>query len=125
MNLYLFIAIGGAFGAMSRYWLISSLGSLNSNGFPIGVFLTNVLGSFFIGVALVLISEKMQFEEQLRSLIIIGFLGAFTTFSTFSLDALLLLQQGHYNTALLYIVGSVLLCLISVFAGIHVVRLLV
>jgi CrcB protein len=53
----------------------------------------------------------------------VGFLGAFTTFSTFSLDALLLFQQGHYNTALIYTASSVFVCLIAVFAGIHAARL--
>lgn len=125
MNLYLFIAIGGALGAMGRYWLTSNIGTLNSSGFPIAVFTVNVVGSFLIGAAFILITEELPLEEQWRSFVVVGFLGAFTTFSTFSLDALLLFQQGHYNTALLYIIGSVVLCLLAVFAGIHVVRLLV
>ncbi|MFK7863977.1 MAG: fluoride efflux transporter CrcB [Pseudohongiellaceae bacterium] len=123
MNLYLFIAAGGALGAMSRYWLVSNLDNLNSTGFPMGVFTVNVIGSFLLGAAFVLISEKLQLAEQWRSLVMVGFLGAFTTFSTFSLDALLLFQQGHYNTAFLYIAGSVMLCLVAVFAGIHGVRI--
>lgn len=108
---------------MARYWLVSSVEGVNNTGFPFGVFIVNIAGSFLLGVAFIILSEKIQLQEQWRPIIMIGFLGAFTTFSTFSLDALLLLQQGHYNTALLYIVGSVILCLIAVFAGIHGARI--
>jgi CrcB protein len=126
MILYLSIAIGGALGAMGRYWLASSLygiSSINSSQFPIGIFIVNVLGCFFIGVAFIFFSEKVLLQEQWRPIVMVGFLGGFTTFSTFSLDALLLFQQGHYNTALLYIGASVILCLIAVFVGIHAARL--
>lgn len=123
MTLYLSIAFGGALGAMSRYWLASNVNSMTNSQFPMGIFVVNVVGSFLIGVAFIYFSEKVQLQEQWRPIIMVGFLGAFTTFSTFSLDALLLFQQGHYNTALLYIGGSVILSLIAVFAGIHAMRL--
>lgn len=123
MTLYLSIAIGGALGAMSRYWLAVQVNSATTSQFPWGIFIVNVAGSFLIGVAFIFFSEKVQLQEQWRPIVMIGFLGAFTTFSTFSLDALLLFQQGHYNTALLYIGTSVILCLIAVFVGIHAARL--
>lgn len=84
----------------------------------------NIIGSFLLGVAFIFFSERVELQEQWRPIVMVGFLGAFTTFSTFSLDALLLFQQGHYNTALLYIGGSVIVSLIAVFIGIHVVRLI-
>jgi CrcB protein len=123
MTLYLSIAIGGAFGAMSRYWLATYVNNFSNSQFPLGIFAVNVIGSFLLGVAFIFFAEKIELQEQWRPVVMIGFLGAFTTFSTFSLDALLLFQQGHYNTALLYIGGSVILSLIAVFIGIHAARL--
>ncbi|MFT4671305.1 MAG: CrcB protein [Pseudohongiellaceae bacterium] len=123
MTLYLSIAIGGALGAMSRYWLAANVNNIANSQFPMGIFVVNVAGSFLIGVAFIFFAEKVQLQDQWRPIVMVGFLGAFTTFSTFSLDALLLFQQGHYNTALIYTASSVFVCLIAVFAGIHAARL--
>ncbi|MFT6092488.1 MAG: CrcB protein [Pseudohongiellaceae bacterium] len=123
MTLYLSIAVGGALGAMSRYWLAAHVNNIANSQFPMGIFVVNVAGSFLIGVAFIFFAEKALLQEQWRPIVMVGFLGAFTTFSTFSLDALLLFQQGHYNTALLYTAASVIICLIAVFAGIHAARL--
>ena len=92
--------------------------------FPLGTFVVNVLGSFLIGVFFVLLAEKAQIAEQWRPIIVVGFLGGLTTFSTFSLDALLLFEQGHYNTALFYIISSIVLCLIAAFAGMQLTRVM-
>lgn len=124
MNSYLAIALGGAAGAVSRYWLSTIAERLNGSGFPVGTFLVNLLGSFAIGLVFMFFLERQALVDSWRPLLVIGFLGAFTTFSTFSLDALLLFQQGHYNTALFYIVSSVLLCLLAVFAGMQAGRML-
>jgi len=97
---------------------------LNCTGFPLGTFAANVLGSFLIGVFFVVLAEKAQLSEPWRPLIVVGFLGGMTTFSTFSLDALLLFEQGNYNTALFYIVSSVALCLFAAFAGMQVTRVM-
>jgi len=118
------IAFGGAFGAVSRFWLHSAVQRFNGSSFPLGTFTVNILGSFLIGVFFVVLAEKAQLSETWRPLIVIGFLGAMTTFSTFSLDALLLFEQGHYNTALFYIVGSVALCLFAAFAGMQLTRVM-
>ena len=90
------IALGGALGALSRYWMISVLGG---GRFPWGTFTVNVLGSCLIGVMYVLISEKAVLSDQWRSLLMVGYLGAFTTFSSFSLDALLLLQAAMLSAS--------------------------
>ena len=124
MNTYLAIAVGGAFGAMSRYWISQSVERLNGPEFPLGTFTVNLLGSFLIGVLFIIFAEKLQVAEPWRPLLIIGFLGAMTTFSTFSLDALLLFQQGHYNTALFYIFSSVVACLFAAYMGIQFTRIL-
>ncbi len=124
MYTYLAIAFGGAFGALSRHWLTSAMENLNSTDFPLGTFVVNLFGSFLIGLVFVVFAEKLSFAEQWRPVIIIGFLGAMTTFSTFSLDALILFQQGQYNTALFYVLGSVVLCLSAAYIGMYVSRML-
>lgn len=124
MAFYLAIALGGSVGAVSRYWLTTVIQGSNQTSFPLGTFLVNVTGSLLIGVFFVVFAEKVSLDAQWRPIIIIGFLGAMTTFSSFSLEALLLLEQGLYNTALLYIVGSVLVCLLAAFAGMQITRLL-
>ena len=124
MFFYIAIAFGGAIGAVSRYWLYSAVQRLHDSGFPLGTFVVNVLGSFLIGVFFVLLAEKAQIAEQWRPIIVVGFLGGLTTFSTFSLDALLLFEQGHYNTALFYIISSIVLCLIVAFAGMQLTRVM-
>ena len=122
MNTYIAIAIGGAFGAISRYWVSESMEKVNGTGFPLGTFTVNLLGSFLIGVLFIVFAEKLEIAQQWKSLLIVGFLGAMTTFSAFSLDTLLLFQQGHYNTALFYIFSSVTACLIAAYAGIQITR---
>lgn len=122
MNTYIAIAFGGAFGAVSRFWLHEAVQRFNGSSFPLGTFAVNILGSFLIGVFFVVLAEKAQLSEPWRPLIAVGFLGAMTTFSTFSLDALLLFEQGHYNTALFYILSSVALCLFAAFAGMQLTR---
>jgi len=109
---------------MSRFWLHTAVQRFNGNSFPLGTLAVNILGSFLIGVFFVVLAEKAQLSETWRPLIVIGFLGAMTTFSTFSLDALLLFEQGHYNTALFYIVSSVALCLLAAFVGMQLTRVM-
>ena len=124
MHTYIAIAIGGAVGAMSRYWLSTLIENYNSSHSPYGPFLVNVAGSFLIGVCFIVFAEKLHLVDQWRPLIVIGFLGALTTFSTYSLDALLLFQQGHYNTALLYVLSSLLVCLFAAFCGMQLTRVM-
>jgi CrcB protein len=118
------IACGGALGAVSRYYLSVVAERWNTSAFPLGTFTVNVLGSLLIGLCFVVFLEKLQLVDTWRPLIVIGYLGAFTTFSTYSLDALLLIQQGNYNTAVLYIISSVLICLLAAFAGMQLARLI-
>jgi len=124
MYTYLAIAFGGALGALSRYWLTVSIERFNSTGFPLGTFVVNLLGSFLIGLLYIILAEKLSVADQWRPVIITGFLGAMTTFSTFSLDALLLFQQGHYNTALFYVLSSVMICIFAAYVGMQIARIL-
>ena len=118
------VAAGGALGALSRFWLMTWVSTLGATRFPWGTFLVNVLGSCVIGVLYVMISEKLILTEQWRALLVVGYLGAFTTFSTFSLDAMLLLQDGRLLQAVLYIALSVVACLLGAWLGMSLMRVL-
>lgn len=117
MILWLAVAIGGAFGAVARYGVSVACVGLHPK-FPIATLIVNVLGSFAIGVLYVLIVEKGVLPPIWRHALMIGFLGAFTTFSTFSIETLHLLQMGHWQTAVFYLVSSFLLSICAVFAAI-------
>ena len=122
MNTFVAVAVGGALGAVSRYSFGLVAFALIGNRFPRATLGVNVVGSFLIGLAAVLIGDRIVDGEFWRPLIIVGFLGAFTTFSAFSLDTLLLLQQGNYNTALAYMLGSVALCLGGTVSGMQLAK---
>jgi len=123
VNTFVAVAVGGALGAVSRYSFGLVALALIGNRFPWATLGVNVVGSFLIGLAAVLIGDRIVDGELWRSLVIVGFLGAFTTFSAFSLDTLLLLQQGNYNTALAYMLGSVALCLGGTVSGMQLAKI--
>lgn len=122
MTELLAIAIGGAIGAVARYslgeWVTQALGS----EFPWGILIINVGGSLAIGVLFVLLVEQALLSPVYRSFLIVGFLGAFTTFSTFSLQVLALMQNGRFLMASTYVVTSVLLSILAVAVGVFVTR---
>ncbi len=122
LNLLL-IALGGALGAVSRYGVSLAVHAYLGRGFPYGTLLVNVSGCFIIGVLSVFLLERLLHSTELRAFAMIGFLGAFTTFSSFSLETLNLYEQGAYFLALLNIFGNVVLCLLAVTAGVIVARL--
>ncbi len=122
MRPLLFIAIGGALGALSRYWLANFINDLVSTRLHVGTLVVNIVGSFLIGVIYVLIVEKLFLHPEWRNVLIVGFLGAFTTFSTFSLESINYLENGYAGMAALYILLSVLLCLVASGAGIWITR---
>lgn len=117
MNQVLAIAIGGALGALSRYWVVGMVSALFSRAFPFGTLAVNIMGSFLIGLCYVIIVEKLEGAAQWHAILMVGFIGAFTTFSTFSLETLVLIQEGRLPAAGLYIVSSVLICLLAVMVG--------
>jgi CrcB protein len=118
----LVIAAGGALGAVLRYGLSQSVYRLLGRDFPYGTLAVNLFGSFLIGVAVVLIVERMILSELWRTALIIGFLGAFTTFSTFSFETLALFEDGQMVKALLNIGVSVILCLLATWLGMIATR---
>ena len=116
------IAIGGACGALLRFVTNSFVNNLMEKPFPYGVLTVNVLGSFLIGLFMAYFMEHDLHSTAIARGIVVGFLGAFTTFSTFSLDTLLLIEQGRWMLASLNIVSNVVLCLFAVWLGMWLAR---
>ena len=116
------VAIGGALGALSRYWVVAVVSRLLERSFPYGTLVVNIAGSFFIGICYVLIVERLNVATEWQAVIMVGFIGAFTTFSTFSLEALVLIQEGRVPVALVYIFSSVIVCILAVAAGMWLTR---
>lgn len=128
MTHLLMIAVGGAAGALCRYGLVNWISTLPYSksqwgAFPLGTLSVNVIGSFGIGILYVLIAERMALHPDWRNVAMIGFLGALTTFSTFSLETIMLLQRGQLAYALLYIISSLLICIIATWLAISLTRL--
>ena len=115
------VAAGGATGAVVRYWLSTALYRHFGSGFPYGTIGVNILGSLLMGALFVFVIERPM-PDVWRLALAVGLLGAFTTFSTFSLDTLILVEDGELLQALLNVVVSVVLCLAAVFAGVALAR---
>ena len=122
MQQLLAIAAGGALGAVLRFLMSSNIYRVLGRDFPYGTLAVNVLGSFVIGIAYILIVDRGSLSDEWRNVIIIGFLGAFTTFSTFSIETLTLLESGELSRAALNILLSVALCLLATWAGMLISR---
>ncbi|GAA5523584.1 putative fluoride ion transporter CrcB [Microbulbifer aestuariivivens] len=105
------IALGGAIGAILRHLVAVWTYPVFNGKFPLGTLLVNLAGSFLIGVVYVLIVERSMLSEEWRLLLMTGLFGALTTFSTFSLESLLLWHNGQPLTALAYVISSLVLCL--------------
>ena len=120
---YLVVGLGGFLGANARYLVANWIGERYGTSFPYGTLVINVSGSFIIGLFLILVTERFLVHPNWRLFFSVGFLGAYTTFSTFSFENLLLLQQGSWLPGLVYMVGSVLLGLVAALSGMALARL--
>lgn len=121
LALYSFVAIGGASGAVLRTFIAHHAGLLFGKDFPYGTLTVNVIGSFLMGVLFALLDSNMIAEAPWRQLIGLGFLGALTTFSTFSMDSLLLLQEGEWLKAGLNVSLNVGICIFVAYLGMRLV----
>lgn len=120
---YLLVGIGGFLGANARFVLSRWVGALVDTRFPLGTLVVNVSGSFALGLVATLVLQRLvPSSDEVRLAVSVGFLGAFTTFSTFGFETHGLLEDGSWATALVNILGSVALSLIAVRAGILAAR---
>ncbi len=118
MNQIIAVALGGAFGAVLRFLISSGVYQWLGRGFPYGTLTVNIIGSFLIGLMTeALLLQRVALSVEYRSAILIGLFGSLTTFSTFSLDTLYLIEQGQLSKASLNIVLSVFVCILAVWIG--------
>ena len=118
------IAFGGAIGAVLRYLLGNQISIVFGTNFPFSILIINVIGSFFMGMAIESFNLFSISNEPLQKFFTVGILGAFTTFSTFSLDALDLIMKNRISDAFIYVFASVILAIGFLFLGIQFIRLL-
>ena len=114
---YVAISVGAVLGANARYLVGGWLSDRFGTGFPVGTLFINVSGSFVIGLFLTLIGDRLVVADWWRPLVAIGFLGSYTTFSTFSFETLALAQSGAWGLAALNVAGSVAGSLVGVYLG--------
>lgn len=116
MNNVLFVALGGSIGAVFRYLISLLMLQVFGSGFPFGTLVVNILGSFLMGVIFAL-GQVSELSPEIKAFIGVGMLGALTTFSTFSNETLLLMQEGYLVKAVLNVVVNVGVCIFVVYLG--------
>lgn len=121
---YLLIGLGGFFGANARFLVSSWAARLLGSHFPYGTFLANITGSLLLGVTIAVLHDRALLASPQRHFFVVGFLGAYTTFSTFAYESMQLFQNGSILLGLLNIVGSVVVGLLAVVCGFWLGRLL-
>lgn len=116
------IAAGGATGAVLRFWVSNGVYAVLGRSFPYGTLAVNLLGSLAMGFLYVMMLERMASGAELRAFVLVGLLGAFTTFSTFSIETLNLMQDALYLRALLNVLVSVVACVGAAMLGVILAR---
>lgn len=126
MGSLLLVFFGGGLGSICRFGLSSGIGTLFGKHFPYGILACNLIGCFVIGVLAAYFAKTHMIDHivtpHLKALFITGFLGGFTTFSSFSLDTLYLFHSGQWQKAILYMVVTLMLSILAVFAGFHLIH---
>ena len=119
----LYIALGGAVGSVLRYILSKIVSNCVDNPFPWGTFVVNVVGCFIMGVLLG-IAVKNNISTELKCLLVVGFCGGFTTFSTFAADSLSLIKEHEFMSVAIYLTFSLWIGITSVWAGNKIIQIL-
>ena len=122
MNQLVAIAVGGSLGALARFWVANGLYDWLGRSFPHGTLFVNISGSFLMGLLTALALMRFPVSVEFRSFVLVGFLGAYTTFSTFAFETLSLLEEGEVLKGLLNVFLSVVLCLAAVWFGMVIGR---
>ena len=115
---YVMVGVGGALGSILRFWLGSYIGSRMGTRFPYGTFVINVTGSFLIGLVLALLTARTDWSPNWRYLVPIGFIGGYTTFSSFEYETLRTIQDGQIGIGILYVGLSIVLGFLAVWGGV-------
>jgi len=123
MNMCLLVAVGGAVGSVARYLMASTIQRSVGSAFPLGTVLVNILGCFLIGLLYVWLVARHDPREDLRGLLMVGVMGGFTTFSSFSLETVTLMMNGSYASATMNVVVSLVACLAGTWLGIAIARI--
>jgi len=119
----LYVALGGALGSVARYLMQTLIGHYSGASFPYGTLLVNVTGSFLMGLVIGWLGRVMPAHApELRLFLTVGILGGYTTFSSFSLDAIVLYDDDRWKAMGVYIAASVILSLAGLFAGLRLMR---
>lgn len=119
---YIALIFAGGLGTVCRYLVTRLSVSMNWTALPFGTIVVNVVGSFLMGYLSYLMITKWQLSRELQVIVLTGFLGGFTTFSAFSLEMVMLLEQGALSKALIYALSSMTLCLLMCFLGVLLAR---
>jgi CrcB protein len=114
---YLMVGVGGCLGSILRFWLGSYIGNRMGSRFPYGTFVINITGSFLVGLVFALLTVKTEWSPNWRYLIPIGFIGGYTTFSSFEYETLRTMQDGQIGLGLLYVAASVVVGFVAVWGG--------
>ena len=122
MKMLLSIALGGAFGAVGRYLVMSGVGRWVTDFSPLATLSVNVLGSFFLGALIEVLALTWSPGREMQAFLVIGVLGSFTTFSTFSMDVIFLLERGDMAGAATYAILSVVTSVVALFLGMYLFR---
>ncbi|HIF18679.1 MAG: fluoride efflux transporter CrcB [Cycloclasticus sp.] len=122
MSQILAIAAGGSLGAVMRHLVSTGVYSWFGRGFPYGTLTVNVLGSLAMGLLYELFLQRLSISPEVRALLLVGFLGAFTTFSAFSIETVHLIEQGDLLKAVGNILASVILCVLATWCGLLIAR---